>query len=196
MSAWVDFRAELQDCLSGLIFTDANGLPLSPEEGFLLWAEQGKKLRDSGNCLYCIGNGASASMASHYAADIGKNGRIRAFTFTDAALLTAIGNDISFEQIYAQPLLRSATEHDMLLTISSSGNSLNIIAAIKAATEIGMHVVTLSAMRPDNKCRSLGMLNIYVPAGTYGLAETAHSAILHHWTDMLVAQVEASRAGE
>lgn len=190
MSAWMNFRKALQDCLSEVTFTDAGGVPFPVEEGFQLWAEEGKKLRDSGKCLYCIGNGASSSMASHYAADIGKNAKIRAVTFTDAALLTAIGNDISFEEIYAQPLLRVANEHDMLLTISSSGNSPNILAAIAVAGKIGMHVVTLSAMQPDNGSRRLGMLNIYVPAGTYGLAETAHSAILHHWTDVLVAQVK------
>lgn len=160
-------------------------LPL--ETGIAQWHDMAAAMRKRRGCLYLVGNGASSSMSSHFAADLNKNARLRTQVFTDAALITAVANDISYERVFAEPLARMGEAGDMLLTISSSGNSPNILAAIKVARQLGMQVVTLSGMKEDNASRTLGDLNIYVPETTYGLVETAHSALLHHWTDLLVA---------
>ena len=71
----------------------------------------------------------------------------------------------------------------MLITISSSGNSPNVVKALQYAQAHGIVSVTLSAMKPDNKSRQLGSINFYVPAPTYGLAESIHSSIMHCWLD-------------
>ena len=78
----------------------------------------------------------------------------------------------------------------MVVAISSSGNSPNIIRAVHQAKELGGTVITISAMNEDNAIRKLGDLNFYVPAKTYGLAETAHAAILHFWMDLVESKIK------
>jgi len=156
------------------------------EKGFHLWTQKTFALKKTENCIYLIGNGASASMSSHFAADINKNADIHTQVFTDLALITALANDISYTEVFAHPLIKRARAGDMLVTISSSGRSPNILRAIEVAKDMGLYVVTISAMDEDNPSRQSGHLNLFVPAATYGLAETAHAAILHYWTDLLV----------
>ena len=84
------------------------------------------------------------------------------------------------------PSLKSAG--DMLIAISSSGKSPNILLAAEFAAGIGMEVVTLSGMQATNPLRGLGTLNAYVPANTYGQVETCHATILHHWMDQVSAR--------
>ncbi|AMD91146.1 SIS domain-containing protein [Desulfovibrio fairfieldensis] len=184
---WQDFMYLLNRTLADVSFRDASGAELDQEEGFAVWTTNGYALKKNGACLYFAGNGASASMSSHFAADINKNADIHTQVFTDLALVTAIGNDIGYSEVYAYPLRRRAIAGDMLVTISSSGNSPNILKVIDAARELNLYVVTLSAMDGENACRQRGHLNVYVPAMTYGMAESAHTAILHYWTDLLVA---------
>ena len=101
------------------------------------------------------------------------------------SLLTAVANDLGYEQVFAEPLRRRMIKEDMLVAISSSGMSPNVLLAARDARELGGFVVTLSAMKPGNKLRSLGRINFYLPAETYGMAETCHAAILHFWMDQL-----------
>lgn len=92
---------------------------------------------------------------------------------------------MGYEWVFAEPLRRRAKKGDMLVAISSSGASKNILNATEVARKIGLKIITLSAMLPQNPLRSEGFLNAYVPAETYGYAETCHAAILHHWMDMV-----------
>ncbi len=73
----------------------------------------------------------------------------------------------------------------MLVAISSSGASKNILCATEVAQKMGLKIITLSAMSPKNQLRAKGFLNAYVSAATYGYEETCHAAILHHWMDMM-----------
>ena len=145
------------------------------------------RVRSVGATVYYLGNGASASMASHFAADMAKIGGVRTMVFTDLSLLTAIANDVSYEDVYAEPLKWYMKRKDMVVVISSSGNSPNIVRAVHQAKELGGTVITISAMSENNAIRKSGDLNFYVPAKTYGFAETAHAAILHFWMDLFVA---------
>ena len=144
-------------------------------------------IRDQKQTVFLIGNGASASMASHVAADLAKNAHVHTEVFTDLSLITAIANDMSFEEVYAEPLKRRILRGDMLVAISSSGRSPNILRAVHTTKEIGGRIITLSAMNPENPLRREGELNFYIPAETYGMAETCHSAILHYWIDQIVS---------
>jgi D-sedoheptulose 7-phosphate isomerase len=72
---------------------------------------------------------------------------------------------------------------DLLATVSSSGNSPNVVNAIAAARKQGLKVITFSGMKPDNKSRRAGDLNFYVPASTYGIVECSHQVLLHAWLD-------------
>lgn len=187
---WQLFVEKLMASLSLVEFTDKDGLPVAIDDGMAIWHEMAMDVRKRNGCLYLIGNGASSSLSSHFAADLEKNALMRTQCFTDSALLTAISNDISFERVFAEPLSIMARAGDMLVSISSSGNSPNIIAGIAAARHKMMYVVTLSGMDKTNRSRSMGNLNIYVPDYAYSIVETAHSALLHHWTDRLVASAQ------
>jgi len=139
--------------------------------------------RDRGQRIYFIGNGASAMMASHFAADACKNAGLSAIAFNDASLLTAIGNDAAFEEIFALPLRQLARPGDLLVAISSSGNSPNVVRALDQMRTLPAQIVTLSGKRPDNRARTRGDLNFYVAADRYGWVECAHQLILHYWLD-------------
>ncbi len=103
--------------------------------------------------------------------------------FNDVSLLTAIGNDVSFDEIFALPLGRLARAGDLVIAISSSGNSPNVIRALEKARSIAMQIVTLTGKGADNRARARGDLNFYVPADRYGWVECAHQLILHYWLD-------------
>ena len=125
-------------------------------------------------------------MASHVAADLAKNGHVHTEVFSDLSLITAIANDMGYEEVFSEPLRRRMTSGDMLVAISSSGESGNVLRAVEESQMLKGVVVTLSAMNRENTLSTKGDLNFYVPAATYGLAETCHAAILHHWIDKIV----------
>ena len=176
--------------LSQLVFSDARGRPFSTDAAFERWAQWASEVRQQEKTVYLIGNGASASMASHFAADLAKNGHFHTQVFSDVSLLTAIANDIAFAEIYAEPLRRRGKKGDLLVAISSSGSSPNILRGVEIARSLDLTVVTLTGFSADNPLRRLGDLNGYVPAVTYGEAETGHAAILHCWMDMVEVKNE------
>lgn len=175
----------LHGLLHALDFRESEGRPVDPNLAFQRWAGWTREVHASGNTVYFIGNGASASMASHFSADLAKNGHLHTQVFSDICLVTAVSNDISFEEVYAEPLRRRGRRGDLLIAISSSGQSPNILRCVEVAGKLGITVVTLSAFAPDNTLRGQGHLNAYIPATTYGEAETCHAAVLHCWMDMM-----------
>lgn len=187
---WTENNAILARLLAGLSVHDLDGQKLDPQTGFQLWRALVRELAASKGTVFFAGNGASASMASHFATDLAKNGHIRTRVFTDLSLITALGNDLCYEEVFAEPLRWYMEPGDLLVAVSSSGNSPNIVRAVDTARQYGGRITTLSAMKPDNAIRSRGDINFYVEADTYGMAETAHAAILHYWMDLM----EQSRA--
>ena len=185
VQAWQQHVQSLTHLLGGLSFTHRDGTAVAQDAGFAEWADGTLRLRERRGTVYMIGNGASASMASHFAADLAKNGRLHAQVFTDVSLVTAIGNDMGYDQVFAEPLRGRGRSGDMLVAISSSGRSPNILAAVEVADELEISVVTLTAKDAANPLRKRGDLNLYVAATTYGLAETAHAAALHWWMDLI-----------
>lgn len=184
--SWLKHTRQLQQQLEALqIWKGRRRFDLDPDEGFALWTDQTCRAAMTRRTVYLIGNGASASMASHMAADLAKNAFVHTEVFTDMSLLTAIANDISYDEVFAEPLRRRMQQGDMLVAISSSGNSPNVLRAAETAREMGGYVVTLSAMKPTNPLRGAGHLNLYIPSETYGGAESGHAAILHFWMDMM-----------
>jgi D-sedoheptulose 7-phosphate isomerase len=189
---WQETIDTLHGLLARVSFTDAAQRPLEAEAGFTQWTRSALDIRARHQTIFLIGNGASASMASHFAADLAKNGHVHTEVFTDLSLITAISNDMGYEHVYAEPLRRRGRRGDMLVAISSSGRSPNILAAVAVARELGLEVVSLSAMSPENPLRRGGSLNVHLPCRSYGEAETGHAAILHHWMDRVAASGEAA----
>jgi len=190
--SWIKEIEQLSNILFALSFIGTNGAEHNVDKGFQFWKNLTIRVREKKRSIYLIGNGASASMASHFAADLAKNAHLHTEVFSDLSLITAISNDMGYEWVFAEPLRRRAKKDDMLVAISSSGSSRNILMAVDVAQGIGLNVITLSAMSSSNHLRSKGHLNAYVPAETYGCAETCHAAILHHWMDMVEVGVAAA----
>ena len=179
----------LHEVLLGLQLTNGRGSKLNPATGFQallkLTINAGKKHR----AIFLIGNGASASMASHIAADLCKNAGLNTEVFSDYSLLTAVANDVGADYLYAVPLQRRAKANDILVAISSSGKSRNILEAVRMSRTIGMKVITFTAMSTNNPLRKTGDLNFYISAATYGVAESAHAVLLHYWVDMVSTRI-------
>ena len=186
-TGWQRHVQDIGELLSALACTRQAGKVLAADDGFGEWKRAADACRTAQRAIYLIGNGASASMASHFAADLAKNAHLHTEVFSDLSLVTAIANDLGYEQVFSEPLSRRAVAGDMLVAISSSGRSPNVLKAVAVARALKLTVVTLSGMDGNNPLRAAGDLNFYVPAKSYGYAETCHSSILHHWMDMFVA---------
>ncbi len=142
------------------------------------------QVRDAENRNIFIGNGGSAAIASHMAIDYSKNGRLPSLAFNDGPALTCLGNDLGFENVFAEQIKLHARQGDLLFAISSSGASANILAAVKQAKESGCQVITLSGFSADNPLREQGALNWYVESSEYGFVEISHLVICHAILDL------------
>ncbi|MGD1847271.1 MAG: SIS domain-containing protein [Salibacteraceae bacterium] len=135
--------------------------------------------------LFFIGNGGSNSICSHMMEDFAKIAGYPTFAFSDAALITCYANDYGYEAAMAEWLKIHFQKEDLLVAISSSGNSANILNGAAVAKERGGKLITLSGFKPDNQLRSKGDLNIYTAIESYGIVECLHQTLLHIILDEL-----------
>jgi D-sedoheptulose 7-phosphate isomerase len=145
-----------------------------------------------GRKVIFVGNGGSAAIASHQAVDYWKNGGMRAIAFNDASLLTCVSNDFGYPQVFAKPVEMFADSGDVLIAISSSGRSENILSAVNAARKKDCPVVTMSGFAADAPLRWAGDLNFYVAADSYGHVEIVHLSLCHCILDTIISR-RASR---
>jgi D-sedoheptulose 7-phosphate isomerase len=141
--------------------------------------------RDQGRRIFVCGNGGSASAASHFACDIVKGAsyqqakRFRIMALTDSLpTLTAYSNDVSYECVFVEQLKNFAEPADIVVAISGSGNSPNVLRAIEYANSIGCRTVALTG-RDGGKLAPLAQLNIQVTAPHMGRIEDVHLMVLH-----------------
>jgi len=152
---------------------------VSMDEGMALVKDAMVRVVRGPNKVMFIGNGGSAGIAGHMAIDFTKNGGVRSLTFNDASSLTCLGNDLGYDQVFAKQVEMHGVNGDILIAISSSGESKNILNAVDAARAKKCFVVTLSGFSDGNALRKAGDVNFYVASRAYGFVETAHQAILH-----------------
>lgn len=133
----------------------------------------------AGNKLIFLGNGGSAAIASHMATDYSKNGNIRALALNDSSMLTCLANDLGYDKVFAKQIELYAQSGDLVIAISSSGRSANILNAVKAARAAKCEVISLSGFMPDNPLRGLGDINFYIASDLYGFVEIGHLTICH-----------------
>jgi D-sedoheptulose 7-phosphate isomerase len=180
MMFYEEYTKEVNTGFEKLIVTDINGNEIAPQMALDNWAERAKMVRDELNGLtFFCGNGASATMAEHMSHDWFQNAQVNTTTCAETAHITAISNDLSYEDVFSYRINRILSERDILVAISSSGNSPNVVKALETARNKGAYCITFTGKKPDNKARQLGDLNFYVPLDTYGLVESAHAVILH-----------------
>jgi D-sedoheptulose 7-phosphate isomerase len=144
-----------------------------------------RQVRLSGGTVHLIGNGGSASVVAHVQNDLVKACGIRAMVHQDVPLLTAYANDRGYQHGYANALALWVGSRDVLIAVSSSGESQNIWNSAELANNAGATVVTFTGFLPKNTLREMGHLNFYVPSSNYGHVELTHAALLHCLTDRL-----------
>ncbi|CCK81692.1 SIS domain-containing protein [Desulfobacula toluolica] len=130
--------------------------------------------------IWWVGNGGSAAICSHLSQDLLNKLGAKSFYTGDAALMTCISNDFGYKNVYLHPLEKLVKPDDLLIAISSSGNSENIYLCADMALEKGLGLITLSGFTDDNKLWNMeSNLSFFVPAYLFGIVELSHEAILH-----------------
>ncbi len=184
------YKHYLQELVQCLYATEINSLCRKRQFGY---AEgmQGlvglfSRVKCQGKQVFFIGNGGSAAIASHMTADFMKNGGMRTYSLYDTSVTTCMGNDYGYGHIFSRPLEFLGDPGDLLVAVSSSGNSQNIVNAIQAAEDKGMQVITFSGFQRDNRINGMGVYNIYVPSNKYGIVESIHNLILQQIVDTIM----------
>ena len=176
--------------------TDRGGAPLALDEGAEAAVQMVLSLARSSRKAMLIGNGGSAAIVSHIQNDLCKAVGVQALVFTEQPLLMALANDDGYETVFEMPVRLWAQPGDLMIGVSSSGGSENILRAVRASQEKGCGVITLTGFSPDNPLRRLGDLNFYVESDVYGHVESAHAALTHFLTDRAASLVRAGAGGE
>jgi D-sedoheptulose 7-phosphate isomerase len=180
----LDYLADLAKCLLSPVASDTAGY-VGFEDAMTFATNHLAHTRTKTGVVHLIGNGGSASVVAHAQNDLVKACGLRAMVYQDVPLLTAFANDNGYSHGYSDALSIWLDERDVLIAVSSSGASPNILKAATVAKEIGAVVVTCSGFKADNPLRAVGHLNFYVPSSTYGQVELTHAALLHCLTDRL-----------
>lgn len=182
----MDFLGDLSRTCNKVNVTKTGGALIDLEQGLSTAIAMMTQCCKSGQKLIFIGNGGSAAIASHQAIDYWKSGGLEAIAFNDASLLTCISNDFGYDRVFAEPIKRFARAGDVLLAISSSGRSPNILNAVEASRTLQCRVITFSGFDANNPLRGLGDLNFYVPSHSYGMVEISHLSLLHAMLEQIV----------
>ncbi|MCB1072333.1 MAG: SIS domain-containing protein [Chlamydiales bacterium] len=135
--------------------------------------------KENDGTVFVVGNGGSAGIASHFSIDLLNALKIPSQTLYDSNVMTCISNDYGYDQVFSRPLDLLLKRNDLLVCVSSSGNSQNILNAAAIAKSKDIPIITLSGFEPHNPLRNLGDLNLYLPIIDYGLVEMGHFFLLH-----------------
>ena len=176
-------------------------LPLTPIDEVIRTIEQA---RDEQRQVFVIGNGGSAATASHMMNDLckgtlGHKGdapwpRLRVIALTDnVSLMTAWANDTDYSRVFSEPLKNLARRGDVLIAISASGNSPNILAAVEAAKHLGVKVIGLTGFG-GGKLSKLADVSFVVPSDGYGPVEDAHMILDHIITGYLYEKLKETHS--
>jgi D-sedoheptulose 7-phosphate isomerase len=144
----------------------------------------------SGKKVIIAGNGGSASIASHCAVDFSKNARVRCVSFSDHSLITCLANDYGYDRWLEKALELYADVGDLIILISSSGRSPNMVRAADYARLRGHKLVTFTGFAEDNPLRSRGHLNFWVNSRAYNVVEMTHHIWLVAVCDLTIGSAE------
>lgn len=159
-----------------------DGIDLTEVQSAIEWFAQA---RDENRHIFVCGNGGSAATASHFACDIVKgasfnrDSRFRIMALTDSlATMTAYSNDVSYECVFVEQLKNFAQPGDLVMAISGSGNSPNVLRAIEYGNSIGCKTLALTG-RDGGKLGRLAQKNIQIAVPHMGRIEDAHMVVCH-----------------
>ncbi len=174
--------------MKSIRISDCEGNPIEVFEGIKNVAQLILSKSQKGRKLIFIGNGASAAISSHMSTDYWKNGGVRAIAFNDSSLLTCVSNDYGYKHVFEKSIEMFADKGDVLMAISSSGQSENILRGVQAAISVGCKVITFSGFKDNNPLRQMGDYNFYSGSSSYGPVEITHLSICHCICDLLIKE--------
>ena len=180
----MDYREEFLSTLNDIMICTDSGEKSDLEDLKKFF----KSARREGNKIFFIGNGGSTAIAEHMTTDYLKNGHMKTVNLFATATLTCLSNDFGYEHVFSKQLEFMAQSGDVLVAISSSGNSPNILNAVNKAREMKMKILTLSGFDSDNKISKAGDYNLHVPSHRYGIVESIHNLILQQILDEINAE--------
>ena len=149
-----------------------------------------REVTEAGGKVLIGGNGGSGAIASHCAVDLTKNAGLRSVCFSDPSMITCFANDFGYERWVAKGLEFYADKGDLVILISSSGRSPNIVNGARYAKDEGLKLVTFSGFAADNPLRGSGDLNFWVDSRAYNIVEMTHHVWLVSIVDYL-AQIQS-----
>ena len=148
-----------------------------------------KKKIKTNNTTYIAGNGGSASIASHVSVDFIKVAKVKSSTFNDSNLITCFANDYGYENWVKEAIKAYCLINDLVILISSSGTSPNILNAAKYCKDTNIDLITLSGFNRDNELSKLGKVNFHVYSKNYNHIEMTHHIILLSIVDIFAQKI-------
>ncbi|MBV9100417.1 MAG: SIS domain-containing protein [Candidatus Dormibacteraeota bacterium] len=183
--------------LSGHIAAVRDALARIPVESIERVVDIIMQAHERARHIYIVGNGGSASTATHFACDLGKatiidgRARLRVTSLTDnIALVTAWANDASYERVFAEQLMNVLNAGDVVIAVSASGNSPNVLAAVDVARVLDAVTVGLVGFSGGRLQRSVDAA-VHVAADDYGVVEDCHLVLEHAITDSVRSRLRA-----
>ena len=159
-------------------------------------------VRDKGGTLWVAGNGGSAAIGDHTVCDVTKGTHtegqptIKSISLSsNTAMLTALGNDLDYEQVFSQQLKYYLGKNDALLLVSSSGNSPNVVKACEYANSRGVPTIAFVGFK-GGKLRDIAKHCVWIPIENYGMAEDAPQSLMHVTTQYIMAYANQRVAAE
>ena len=150
-----------------------------------------KTHQDEGRLIF-IGNGASASLSSHAATDFTKQAKIPSIAFNDHNLITALSNDYGYENWLSKAIEYYSKGNDMLILISVSGESKNLINAIDSANKKNLKTASLTGSKKNNTIKLKSDIALWVDSNAYNIVECIHTIWITLIIDMFVGHPEYS----
>jgi D-sedoheptulose 7-phosphate isomerase len=155
-------------------------------EKIILFKKYCLKIKKNKKKIFIFGNGGSSSIASHFTTDMMVNNNIKVFNFSDANLLTCFANDFGYENIFSKIIEYYGSRGDLLILISSSGQSKNHLkAATKAKLKKFFKIITLTGFKKNNPLSKKGHINFWINSKKYNHVENSHQIILLSLIDLI-----------
>ena len=180
----------MNDFLNGYVseYVKLINLTSSIDEDLNLLISKIENISKSGKKIICQGNGGSAAIASHFTVDLSKNANIRAINFNESDLITCLANDYGYENWVKEALEMYADKGDLIILISSSGESKNILNACNYCFENDIKVATFTGMNESNSLKTLNKngVNFFVPSKAYNFIENVHQFWLLFIVDQII----------
>ena len=151
-----------------------------------------KNINKNNGKVILFGNGWSAAIASHVAVDLVKNASIKSDTYNEYDLITCLSNDYGFDRWMEKAIEYYCTSNDLVILISSSGNSANVINAGKKCKDMNIKLATFSGFDINNNLKQLGDLNFWVDSKAYNIVEMTHQIWLLGVVDAIIGSAEYS----